>query len=32
VLHLEKLGIVKEISGKEKGKIFLATKLLEVLS
>lgn len=32
VLHLEKLGIVKEISGKEKGKIFLATKLLEVLN
>jgi len=32
VLHLEKLGIIKEISGKEKGKIFLATKLLEVLS
>ena len=32
VLHLEKLGIVKEISGKEKGRIFLATKLLEVLS
>jgi len=32
VLHLEKLGIVKEISGKEKGKIFLAAKLLEVLS
>ena len=32
VLHLEKLGIVKEVSGKEKGKIFLATKLLEVLN
>ncbi len=32
VLHLEKLSIVKEISGKEKGKIFLAEKLLEVLS
>jgi len=32
VLHLEGLGIVKEISGKEKGKIFLASKLLDILS
>lgn len=32
VLHLEKLGIVKEVSGKEKGRIFLATKLLEILN
>ncbi len=32
VLHLEKLGIVKEISGKEKGKIFLASKLLDILN
>ncbi len=32
VLHLEKLGIVKEISGKEKGRVFLASKLLDILN